>query len=132
MLAHSLFTKNRWQKAVALCLATMIWLTVHSGNGDAQDDKREFSSMRVAVLTSAMDKGIYRLTPDSVQITVQGESSRLQALNPEDIEVFVNLLRGEPFDGPQSIHVHVPNGFRVGGPPVFVKIERLPLGESVH
>jgi hypothetical protein len=69
-----IFTRNRWQKALAIFLATMIWLTVRSGSmegvGEGLDDELEIR-VPVAVLASPSDTGTYQLSPSMVTVTLQ-------------------------------------------------------------
>lgn len=125
-----IFTRNRWQKALALFLATMIWLTVRSssmeGVGEGTEDELEIQTA-VAVLASASDTGVYRLTPPTVTVTLQLGAKSTQHRPPEDLEVFVNVVGEDAVDGDHPLHVHAPEGVRIRKViPKQVHVKRLP------
>ena len=129
---RDLFTHNRWQKAVSLLLASLIWFAVRSGIGlnlrvdDLGHDGRRFEGLPITVLTTAADLGRYRVTPDRVTLVVRGDPVRLKALGPAELEVYVNLVEPGPDHSTRPIHVHVPVGTEVVTVlPGEVQIERL-------
>ena len=128
-----IFTRNRWQKALAIFLATMIWLTVRSGSlegvGEGIDDELEIR-VPVAVLASPSDTGTYQLSPSMVSVTLQLGTKSAEHRPPDDLEVFVNVVGEESVDGPFSLHVHLPDGVRVRKVfPKQVNVKRLSTNE---
>lgn len=132
MPLREVFTRNRWQKGLAVFLATMIWLTVQSGF-DPMGDGHGQASVMVAVLATPSDTGVYRLEPATVRVTYHTESMSSRLLQPEDLEVYVNLLREDNASGLHDLHVHAPDGVRVDAVfPKRVGVVRISPGDQRH
>src|SRR6266446_4616255 len=89
-----------WLKLFSLALAVLIWLTV------AFAIKKEgspvvaltvplkeiaFSNSPVIVMSSAQDGRRFKVSPDQVEVTVQGEAKTLREIQSKDIRVIVDL-----------------------------------------
>ncbi len=132
MPLREILTRNRWQKGLAVFLAAMIWLTVRSGFDPTGED-HELSSVDVAVLAAPADTGVYRLNPSSVRVRYRIESKTGFSLQPEELEVFVNVLGQVNASGPHELHVHAPDTVRVVEVvPKRVDVQRLSPAESTH
>lgn len=131
------FTRHRWQKGLAIFLATMIWIAVRTGSGfglmDGTEEQRIVSLVPVAVLAAAADTGTYRLTPPAVSVVLVGNSQDLKALQPSQIEVFVSVIGEEPAGRRHRLHVTSPEGIRVVRlSPPEVAVERLESSLPAH
>ena len=129
-----ILTRNRWQKALSIFLATMIWLTVRSGSmegvGEGSENERDIRSMPVAVLAAPSDAGVYRLTPSTVTITLQVDAKSTERVSPEDLEVYVNVMGEDSSDGLHSLHVHAPEWLHIRKVvPRRVEVKRLSTAE---
>ena len=132
MPLREIFTRNRWQKGLAVFLATMIWVTVRSGF-DPMGEDHELASVEVAVLAAPADTGVYRLNPSTVRVSYRVESKTGFTLQPEDLEVFVNILGEVNPAGLHELHVHAPDGVRVVEVvPKRVVVQRMSVADSVH
>ncbi len=128
-----ILTRNRWQKALSIFLATMIWLTVRSGSmegvGEGIDAELEIRAP-VAVLASASDTGVYQLSPSMVTVTLQRGVKSTEHRPPDDLEVFVNVVGEDAVDSDYSLHVHAPEGIRIRKVvPKQVHVKRLSTNE---
>lgn len=127
------FTTNRWQKLFSLVLATMIWFAVSSGvqlaplMEDLGHDARQFEGLPITVLTQASDLGRYRVEPDRVTLVLRGDRVMLDAVEPVQLEVYVNLAEPGSRLATRPLHVYVPAGTElVSIHPREVLVERLP------
>jgi YbbR domain-containing protein len=97
---HSLILEDFWLKLFSLVLAVLIWLTVSfairkeaspiSALNFAVPD-RTFFNLPVLVVSSAEDVRNFKVIPDNVAITVQGETRILQNLQSREIRALVDL-----------------------------------------
>jgi YbbR domain-containing protein len=130
---RQLFLEDFWLKLFALILAVLIWLTVSLAirkevspvpAAPAQNTaERVFFNLPVVVYSLAEDVHSFRVNPQEVSVTVQGERKALETLRGQDIGVTVNLthLDGTPLR--KRIDVSTPVGImhvRVEPPEVEV------------
>lgn len=126
-------THNRWQKVLAFVFAILIWLTVRQGIDrrggppvvpDAYS--RTFEHLPIRVLTLAADLDQFRVNPSEVTVVLRGRPEILEHLNPQEVEVYVNLADQVPQDSERRpVHVNAP-GAQVGSvSPEEVTIERV-------
>ena len=113
-----LIRENFWLKLFSLGLAILIYGAVNSHlepNSDGLNinllkntQKREFRSP-VRILVSPGPGQGYKVTPESVLLTVSGEADALKELSPSQIQVYVRLDEAKgPMMGDFGIEVHLP------------------------
>jgi hypothetical protein len=91
LLRHLVF-EDFWLKLFSLALAVMIWLTVtFVSQKEVRSESRVFSNLRVAVLASAEDVHNFKLSPNQVEVIVQGDPRTMQTLETKDIRATVDL-----------------------------------------
>ena len=97
---RNLILEDFWLKLFSLVLAVLIWLTVSfairketspiSALSFALPD-RTFLNLPVLVMSSAEDVRNFKVDPNEVAVTVQGEARLLQSLQSKDIHALVDL-----------------------------------------
>ena len=123
---RNLIFEDFWLKLFSLVLAVLTWLTVSftirketspiSALNFAAPE-RTFFNLPVVVMSSAEDVRSFRVVPNEVAVTVQGEAKILQSLQRKDIRALVDLTglaaagdvlkRIEISTPPGVTHVHV-------------------------
>ena len=89
---RNLLLEDFWLKLFSLALAALIWFTVtFVSQKGVRTDTRVFLSLPVTVLSAAEDVRNFKVSPDEVEVTVQGEAETLQNLQSKDIRVMVDL-----------------------------------------
>jgi YbbR domain-containing protein len=79
-------------KLFSLVLAILIWLTVSfASQKEPGTDTRVFSNIPVTIVSSAEDVHNFRVSPASVELTVQGSAKGLQNLQSKDVRALVDL-----------------------------------------
>ncbi len=96
-----LFFYDFWLKLFSLTLAVLIWITVSlaiqkevspaAGLTLTTPGRVTFYHLPVVVLSSASDVRTFKVNPKEVEVTVEGDTKRLQSLQPQDIRVIVDL-----------------------------------------
>ena len=100
-LRHLIF-EDFWLKLFSLALASIIWITVSLAIEKKEvapaaalplttPGRLTFSHLPVIVLSSASDVRNFKVNPSEVEVTVEGDTQRLQSLQPKDIRVIVDL-----------------------------------------
>src|SRR5690242_6162243 len=119
MAMRDWFIKDLGWKLFSLTLAVAIWLTVKSLSGESTIhsnplgvwDTRTVTNLPVSVLSSAADVREFKVVPEVVQVTVSGRPEVLNGLDPEEIQVIVNLKDIEAARGLRKrVNVSAPAG----------------------
>ena len=109
-----------WLKLFSLALAVLIWLTVAFAIKNEGSpvvaltvplQEMAFSNLPVIVMSSAQDVRSFKVSPDQVEVTVQGEAKILRGIQAKDIRVIVDLTDIESAqDLKKRIDVSIPPG----------------------
>jgi hypothetical protein len=116
-------------------LATLIWFTIRFAIQHEislvpvppnQVITREFSRLRITVLTDAADPRVFQINPSEVSAVVRGEAALLRRLSAKDFHAFVNMIEIEDAKGIRKrAEVLCPFGvtlYKVT--PTFVSVEK--------
>jgi hypothetical protein len=111
--------KHAWLKLFSLALAVLIWVTVsfairneslQAASVVANLPTRVFY-LPVLVVSAAADVREFHVSPDSIEVTVWGESANLAQLQDKDIRVMVDLTDIESARGmTKRVEVSTPPG----------------------
>jgi YbbR domain-containing protein len=123
---RNLIFEDFWLKLFSLVLAVLTWLTVSFTIRKETSPisalsftvpERTLFNVPVVVMSSAEDVRSFRVVPNEVAVTVQGDAKILQSLQRKDIRALVDLTgltaAGEVFKRieistpPGVTHVHV-------------------------
>ncbi len=92
------FLRDFGWKLLSVCLAVVIWLTVHkilSETPDLSPTAREstliYSNMPVLAVSSIGDVRGYRLNPAEVDVTLVGPANTMAQLQEEQIHTIIDL-----------------------------------------
>jgi YbbR domain-containing protein len=117
---RDLFFHDFWLKLFSLALAILIWLTVAFAIKKENSPvvalsvppaETAFSNLPVVVMSSAQDVRSIKVSPNQVEVTVQGEAKNLRGLQAKDIRVIVDLTDIEEAQGlKKRIEVSTPPG----------------------
>jgi hypothetical protein len=109
-----------WLKLFSLTLAVLIWLTVTFAiHRDAAPvpglgldiRERKYIDLPVVVMSSAEDVRNFKVSPNAVRVTVQGDVKTLENLRSQDIHVIVDLTGIEAARGLRKrIEISTPAG----------------------
>ncbi len=115
-----LFLEDFWLKLFALILAILIWLTVSLAirkevspvppTLPQNNAERVFFNLPVVVYSLAEDVHNFKVNPQEVSVTVQGDRKALETLRGQDIGVTVNLTHLEGTHLRKRIDVSTPVG----------------------
>ena len=107
-----LVLEDFWLKLFSLTLAVLIWLTVtFASQKEARPEIRVFSNLPVVILASGEDVHNFRVKPNEVEVTVQGDPRTVQDLDGKDIRASVDLTGvGPARDLRKPVRVSVPAG----------------------
>ena len=107
-----LFVEDFWWKLFSLGLAILIWLTVtFVSQKEPGTAPRVFSDVPVTVVSSREDVHSFKVSPSTVEVTVQGKPDVLQSLQSEDIQAIVDLTGvATARELHESVEVAVPAG----------------------
>ena len=111
--------KNFWLKVFSVGLAAFIWVVIESSlRVEKLDMKMPFLPFRsqethdyrlpVAVLASPTNQLTLKIVPSEVTVSVRGDWPTLAKLDPDEIEVFVNVGEAPNLDGPFVVKVNAP------------------------
>ena len=111
--------KNFWLKVFSVALAAFIWVVIESGlRMEKWDMKMPFLPFRsqethayrlpVAVLASPTNQLSLQIVPSEVTVSVRGDWPTLAKLDPDEIDVYVNLSEAPSPDGPFVVKVNAP------------------------
>jgi hypothetical protein len=99
LIRHLVF-HDFWLKLFSLVLAVLTWLTVTFNSQrdpsgisafSAPVPERTLFNLHVVVMSSAEDVRNFKVIPNEVAVTVQGEARSLATLQAKDIRVLVDL-----------------------------------------
>lgn len=89
---RNLVLEDIWLKLFSLALAILIWFTVtFVSQKDVRTDTRVLVNLPVSLLSSVEDVHNFKVNPDRVKITVQGDFETLQRLQSEGVRARVDL-----------------------------------------
>ena len=97
---RKLIVQDFWLKFFSLMLAVLIWVTVSfviqkeaspATPLTVLNEMRAFPNLPVVVMSSAADVRNFKVAPQQVEVTVQGDAGVLQKLQSADIRVLVDL-----------------------------------------
>ena len=119
-LLRKLIVQDFWLKLFSLMLAVLIWVTVSFviqreaspvAPLAAAAEMRTFLNLPVIVMSSAADVRNFKVAPQQVEVTVQGDASVLRELQRTDIRVLVDLTGIEAaIDLRKRVEVSTPAG----------------------
>lgn len=119
-LLRRLFLEDFWLKLFAFILATLIWFTVWLAIQkevspvpalvSQSTTERVFFNLPVVVYSLAEDVHSFKVSPQEVSVTVQGDRKALETLRGQDIGVTVNLTHLEGTHSRKRIDVSTPVG----------------------
>ena len=133
MSLREIILHNFWLKLFSLLLATLIWFAVrygietnfHPTNPITNPIEKNSYRLPISVLTQPGDSRIFKLTPDTVFVTVNAEAAILREIAKADLHAYVDLtIIRHNEKSPQKIHLQVPDGINV--------IEVMPLSTLVE
>lgn len=126
---------NFWLKIFSLGLATIIWMTVHSGithdltltNPNIAHPYRTGLDLPVSIITQPGDARVFKISPKQATATIIGEEPIVRRMSAKEIKVYVDLSdmksKGET-NG--ELHVDAPKDILVIGlDPAAVQIEQI-------
>ena len=107
-----LFIEDFLLKLFSLMLAVVVWLIVtFASQKEAGTTPRIFYNLPVTVLSSSEDVRNFKVAPQQVEVTVQGDASVLRELQRTDIRVLVDLTGIEAaIDLRKRVEVSMPAG----------------------
>ncbi len=116
MSTRDAILQNFWLKLFSLVLATMIWFAIFGAQNNLRVDRaalgtvtRKLERVPITVMKSAADLRAFSVEPSAVAITINGPLAKVQALTPQQVEVFINLTDMSDTVGPtKKILVHLP------------------------
>jgi YbbR domain-containing protein len=119
-LRHLIF-EDFWLKLFSLAMAVLIWITVSlaiqkevspaAPLAMTTPGRVTFSHLPIVVLSSASDARTFKVNPNEVTVTVEGDVKRLQDLQPKELRVLVDLTGIESArDVTKRIEVSTPAG----------------------
>ena len=121
---------NFWLKLFSLLLATLIWLTLKSGQHD--EDRRILEAERLGVarqLTRPVvikggPVGSFRTSPAEVNLTVNVDATLLERLKELPIEAFVEAADANDMQGLLPVQIKAPTGITpIRVFPAFVRLK---------
>jgi YbbR domain-containing protein len=109
---RKLIFEDFWLKLFSLALAVLIWLTVtFASQKEVGTEQRVFSDLPVTVLAAAEDVHNFKVSPDQVEVTVQGNPRTVQDLDSKGVRAIVDLTGvGAARDLRRHVQVAVPPG----------------------
>jgi YbbR domain-containing protein len=122
-LLRHLFLHDFWPKLFSVVLAVVLWVIVYEDNQRKEvapaalvqsPADRSFFNLPVIVISAAEDVHAYKVLPDVVAVTVQGEKETLQKLQSKDIRVLLDLTGIQSArELTKSVEISTPPGFSV-------------------
>ena len=89
---RNLVLEDIWLKLFSLALAVLIWVTVtFASQKEAGTTPRVFFNLPVTVVSSTEDVRDFKVSPNEVIVTVQGDANTVQNLQSKDIRAIVDL-----------------------------------------
>jgi YbbR domain-containing protein len=122
ILRH-IFLHDFWLKLFSVVLAMALWAIVFVDTQSKElapvpqvqsPVERPLYNLPVIVMSAAEDVHAYKVIPDVVTVTVQGEKEAIQKLQPKDIRVLLDLTGIQSArDLTKNVEVTTPPGFSV-------------------
>ena len=121
-LLRHLLLQDLWAKLFCLAVAVLIWKFVAPAVNreippptifaDRAAEQQTYFNIPVLVMSSAADVRSFRVDPSEVEVTVQGETNLLRALQARDIRALVDLtgIESAPRGMKKRIEVTTPAG----------------------
>lgn len=120
LFLRDLISKDFWLKLFSLALAVLIWFTISFAIQQQVSPatplglnvkERTFYNLPVVVMSSAEDVRSFKVSPNEVEVTVQGDARVLQRLQSNQIRAIVDLTGIESArDLRKRIEVSTPPG----------------------
>ena len=89
---RNLVFEDFWLKLFSLALGVVVWLIVtFASQKEAGTTPRVFYNLPVTILSSAEDVRSFKVSPDEVIVTIQGDAKTVQNLQSKDIRAIVDL-----------------------------------------
>ena len=89
---RNLIFQDFWLKLFSLVLAVLVWLTVtFASQKDVRTDERVLSNLPVTIFSATEDVRNFTVSPNEVQVTLQGDAKTLQNMQSKDIRARVDL-----------------------------------------
>ena len=118
-----LFFHDFWLKLFSVVLAVALWVIVYVDKerkevapaplAQAPTD-RKFYNLPGIIMSSAEDVRAFKVTPEEVAVTLQGEREAILKLQSKDIRVLVDLTGVEAArDLTKRVEISTPPGFTV-------------------
>lgn len=127
-------THNAGWKLLAIVMAVLAWLTLHSGVQQRlkEGQPQEVPGRPVGVLTQAADDSVYQVDPSVVDVVLSGSTEARGRLRPEEVRAFVDLrLMTDARELRRPVEVLPPDGLTVEEvTPREVTVRRLPADPS--
>ena len=146
-LLQDLILRDFWLKLFSFALAVLMWFTISSaiqqeGTPGAPlrlgaTRQRTFSKLPIIILSGAGDVGNFKVDPEEVEVTVEGDSRTILDLDPRDMRVLVDLT-GIPalpaaHEVRKRVEVTLPAGVtRIKVDPEDVRVVYPPEGALKH
>ena len=115
MAARDIILHDFWLKSFSLVLAIMVWLAVHANirtESGAQNPFRLPEQDKfphpIVLMTDPKDQQAYMVEPAYVTVKVNADADVLKKLNPNDIQVSVDLRHATNFPGAFPVDVKLP------------------------
>src|SRR2546421_1590224 len=116
MAARDIMLHDFWLKSFSLVLAIMAWLAVHaniattsSGSQNPLRLPEQDKFLRpIRLMTDPKDQQAYQVDPVYVTVKVNADSQVLKKLNPNDIEVSVDVTHATNFHFAFPVEVKLP------------------------
>lgn len=142
MPLRNLVLDNLWLKLLALALATLVWYGIKSKidkgiqpptGAQASISTRLFERHPLSVLIAASATNQFRLDTNLVNILVKGEIGLVESLEPQDIQVFVDLTGAPPVtEATNRVLVQLPPGITLDQViPAYVRVQRVPTAKAL-
>jgi YbbR domain-containing protein len=134
MVLRELIQRNFWLKLLSLVLAVVAWVMIR-GSEDLSVAQtpilnpviNETAAVPVNVLDQPRDGRIFKITPETVSITVTAESALLRKFTRKDYKAYVDLTETRNPNPEEEVKMHVPAGVTVlKVVPRVVTIEQIP------
>jgi hypothetical protein len=100
MTVRHLLFHNFWLKLLSLALAAVIWSSIKRVQADLSPPQPSVLNptqrnvrLVVDVLAQPGDARIFKITPDSVTVTINGEDAVLRKYSGKDLRAYIDLTR---------------------------------------
>ena len=116
MAARDIILHDFWLKSFSLILAVMVWLAVHANIRTESSGSQNLLRLpeqdkflrQIVLMTDPKDQQAYLVDPVYVTVKVNADTEALKKLNPNDIQVSVDLTHTTNFPGAFPVVVKLP------------------------